>query len=68
VTGISDDEYDDSWLHRNDQYDPRPGTNVEAVVDDECVTQAEKMRARRREYQWEYRKRRRNETTGHTYR
>jgi hypothetical protein len=71
VTGIGDDEYDDSWLHRlhrNDQYDPRTGTNVEARVDDECVTQAEKMRARRREYQREYRKRKRNENTGDTYR
>jgi hypothetical protein len=68
MTGIDDDDYDDSWLHRNDQYDPSIGTNVEARVDDECVTQAEKMRARRRVYQWEYRKRKRNENTGDTYR
>jgi hypothetical protein len=67
MTGIGDDEYDDSWLHRNDKYDPRTGTNVQARVDDECVTQAEKMRARRREYQREYRKRKRNENTGDTY-
>jgi hypothetical protein len=37
VTGIGDDEYDGSWLHRNDQYDPT-GTNVETRLDDECVT------------------------------
>jgi hypothetical protein len=33
VTGIDDDDYDDSWLHMNDQYDPRIGINVEARVD-----------------------------------
>jgi hypothetical protein len=67
MAGIGDDEYDDSWLHRNDKCNPRTGTNVQARVDDECVTQAEKMRARRREYQREYRKRKRNENTGDTY-
>jgi hypothetical protein len=67
VTGIDDGDYDDGWLHRNDQYDPRTVTNVKTGVDVECVTQADKLRAGRREYQREYRKCKRNENTGDTY-
>jgi hypothetical protein len=67
VTEIDDDDYDDGWLHRNDQYDPRTATNVKTKVDDECVTQADKLRARRREYQRECQKCKRNENTSDTY-
>ena len=51
---ISDD---DTWLRRNDNFDPKASNYAPTSMDVDCVTQEDILKKKRREYQREYRKR-----------
>ena len=63
-----DDSDDDSWLRRDDNYDPSSARSIQTELDVDCLTPKELQEHNRktyqREYRREYRKRKREQNTG----
>ena len=55
---------DDSWLRRNDNYDPMSAEYKPTNMDVECVTQEDIQRIKRRENTREYQRQKREQNAG----